>query len=83
MGCRLIDLFGCSRDRPYARIDLAGLCWLINGNRVVALSEGAAVIEKPSGTRQTYLRKPISQTEAAPVWELALYKLLTFTTIKG
>jgi hypothetical protein len=28
------DLFGCDRDRPFARIDQAGLLWLLNGDRL-------------------------------------------------
>jgi hypothetical protein len=33
------DLFGADRYRPYARIDQAGLLWLLNGDRLEALSE--------------------------------------------
>jgi hypothetical protein len=36
------DLFGCDRDRPFARVDQAGLLWLLNGDRLVALSENTA-----------------------------------------
>jgi hypothetical protein len=53
-----IDSFGCDRDRPYARLDQAGLLWLLNGNRLVALSENTATIETRTGARQTYRRKP-------------------------
>jgi hypothetical protein len=52
------DLFGCDRDRPFARIDQAGLLWLLNGNRLVALSENTATIEKCTGAWQTFRRKP-------------------------
>ena len=31
--------FGCDRDRPYARIDQAGLLWLLDGNRRGAVRE--------------------------------------------
>jgi hypothetical protein len=64
------DLFGCDRDRPYARIDQAGLLWLLNGNRLVALSENTATIESRTGTRQTYRRRP-SQLGQVLAWELA------------
>jgi hypothetical protein len=50
-------LFGCDRDRPFARIDRQGLCWLIAGNRLVDLSENAAIIETWTGARQTWWRK--------------------------
>src|ERR1044071_7786177 len=45
------DLFGCDRDRPFARIDQAGLLWLLNGKKLVALSEDAAGIETCTGER--------------------------------
>ena len=32
-------LFGYDRDRPFARIDQAGLLWLLNGDRLVMLAE--------------------------------------------
>lgn len=63
------DLFSCDRDRPFARIDQSGLLWLLNGNKLVALSEDAAGIETQTGRRNTYRRKP---TEPGRVlaWEL-------------
>ena len=64
------DLFGCDRDRPFARIDRQGLCWLIAGNRLVDLGENAAVIEIWTGARQTFHRKP-SEPGRVPAWELA------------
>jgi hypothetical protein len=52
------DLFGCDRDRPYARIDQAGLLWLLNGDKLVDLTESTATIETKPGQRQTWHRKP-------------------------
>ena len=52
------------------RIDQAGLCWLIAGNRLVDLSESAATIETWSGARQRYRRKP-SEPGRVLAWELA------------
>jgi hypothetical protein len=69
LGWSPYDLFGCDRDRPYARTDLAGLLWLLNGNRLVALSENTATIESRTGTRQTYRRKP-SELGRVLAWEL-------------
>ena len=63
------DLFGCDRDRPYTRIDAAGLLWLLNGDRLVALSANAAAIETRTGARQTYRRKP-SEPGRVLAWEL-------------
>ena len=62
------DLFGCDRDRPFARIDSAGLLWLLNGNRLVALSENTATIETCTGARQSW-RKP-SELGRVLAWEL-------------
>jgi hypothetical protein len=70
LGWRPYDLFGCDRDRPYARIDQAGLLWLLNSNRLVALSENTATIESRIGTRQTYRRRP-SEFGRVMAWELA------------
>ncbi len=64
------DLFGCDRDRPFARIDQAGLLWLLNGNKLVMLAENAATIETRTGARQTWRRKP-DEPGRALAWELA------------
>jgi hypothetical protein len=71
LGWRPYDLFGCDRDRPFARIDQAGLLWLLNGNRLMALTENTATIETRTGARQTYRRKPAEPCRAL-AWELAL-----------
>src|SRR6266404_655286 len=63
------DLFGCNRDRPFARIDQAGLLWLLNGNRLVALSENTAAIETQTGVPQTWRRKPFEPGRVL-AWEL-------------
>jgi hypothetical protein len=63
------DLFGCDCDRPFARIDCAGLLWLINGDKLVALSENAAGIETRTGERHTYWRRPSDPGRVLP-WEL-------------
>jgi hypothetical protein len=69
LGWNPFDLFGCDRDRPFARIDKAGLLWLLNGKRVVMLGEDVAVIETPTGARQTY-RRTLMQAGQVLVWEL-------------
>jgi hypothetical protein len=63
------DLFGCDRNRPFARIDQSGLLWLLNGDRVVMIAEDAATIERPGRVRQTYRRKP--REPGVLAWELA------------
>jgi hypothetical protein len=64
------DLFGCDRDRPFARIDHAGLLWLLDGDKLVALTENTATIERRTGARQTYRRKPNTPGRVL-AWELA------------
>jgi hypothetical protein len=70
LGWGPFDLFGCDRDRPLARIDQAGLLWLLNGDKLVALSENTATIETQSGARQTFRRKP-DEPGRTLAWELA------------
>jgi hypothetical protein len=69
LGWGPFDLFGCDRDRPFARIDQAGLLWLPNGNRLVALSAEAAAVETRTGERLTYRRKRI-EVGCVLAWEL-------------
>jgi hypothetical protein len=70
LGWGSFDVFGCDRDRPFARIDRAGLLWLLNGNRLIALSQNTATVETGTGTRQTWHRKPNQLSRVLP-WELA------------
>jgi hypothetical protein len=69
LGWTALDLFGCDREKPFARIDRQGLCWLIAGNRLIELSESGAIIETWTGARQTWRRKP-SEPGRVPAWEL-------------
>jgi hypothetical protein len=64
-----LDLFGCHASRPYARIDNAGLVWLLNGDRLIALTERSARIEAKSGATLTYYRKP-DETGRVLAWEV-------------
>jgi hypothetical protein len=70
LGWEAHDLFGCNRDRPFARIDQAGLLWLLNGDRLFALTENTATIETRTGARQTWRRKPTLPGRVLP-WEIA------------
>jgi len=63
------ELFGCHGDRPYARIDCAGLLWLLDGSKLVELTATTAAIERPTGTRQTWRRKPVKPSCMLP-WEI-------------
>jgi hypothetical protein len=70
LGWQPFDFFGCDRDRPFARIDQAGLLWLLNGDRLAALSENTATIERRTGARQTY-RRNRSEPGLVLAWELS------------
>jgi hypothetical protein len=63
------DLFGCDRDRPFARIDQCGLLWLLDGHSLVALSDNTATIETRTGARQTFRCKP-GEPGRVLAWEL-------------
>ena len=63
------DLFGADRDRPFARIGECGLLWLLNGDRLVALSENTATIERRAGAQHTWRRKT-SEPGRVLAWEL-------------
>jgi hypothetical protein len=69
LGWQPPDLFGCDRDRPFARIDQAGLLWLLNGDRLVALSECTATVETRTGARHSWRRQSFAPGRMLP-WEL-------------
>jgi hypothetical protein len=58
LGWGPLDLFGCDRHKPFARVDRLGLLWLLNGRTIVALTADSATIETASGGRLTYRRTP-------------------------
>ena len=57
LGWNHADLFGCDDERPFARIDRMGLIWLLNGDRLLALTADSAVIETKGGARMTFHRQ--------------------------
>jgi len=70
LGWGPLNLFGCDRERPFARIDHAGLLWLLNGDRLVDLDRHRAVIEKSTGALQGFRRRPVAVGEVVLAWEL-------------
>jgi hypothetical protein len=54
LGWTALDLFGCDRIKPYARIDRMGLLWLLHGQDLLALSADAAAISTPAGGSLTF-----------------------------
>jgi hypothetical protein len=71
LGWGPLELFGCDRVKPFARLDRAGLLWLLNGGKLIALTAATATIETIGGARQTYRRRPIEVDAVALAWELA------------
>jgi len=69
LGWSLFDLFGCHPTAPLSRFDLMGLVVLLDGNRIVAVSEHTAAIETKLGARQSF-RRSENTTDAVFVWEL-------------
>ena len=66
-----LDLFGCDRERPFARVDRLGLLWLVNGGIIVELHRDRAIMETEHGTRQSYGRRPVEVGRIVLAWELA------------
>jgi len=69
LGWTPFDLFGADPDKPFARIDKAGLLWLVSGTNVVALTKDVAIIETDRSVRLTLRR--ISDSDRVLAWELA------------
>lgn len=67
LGWSATDLFGASPIAPWPRVGMLGLIPLLNGDPVVALSAGAAVIESRSGARLSYQRH-IARDGRACLW---------------
>lgn len=70
LGWTEYDLFGTHPEKPWVRFDRMGLVPLLNGAKVVALSDIEAVIEKPSGARMTFRRCGQVPAETCLIWEL-------------
>ncbi len=68
LGWDVLALFGVSPTAPEARVDQAGLCWLLRGDKVVVLTEDAAIIELRNGVRQSFPNK--SRHGQIPLWSL-------------
>jgi hypothetical protein len=72
LGWASLALFGVDRAKPFARIDHAGLLWLVNGGRVVALTRDSASIEpRGGGAVQRFFRHAAEPGAIALAWELA------------
>ena len=63
-------MFGCDRQRPFARLDNMGLLWFVNGGTILALTADGAVIETRMGARQSYRRRLPDRGRVVLAWEL-------------
>jgi hypothetical protein len=69
LGWGPFDLFGCDRIKPFARLDRAGLLWLINGGKPLALTSDTAAISTHGGGGLTFYRRQL-ETGGVLAWEL-------------
>jgi hypothetical protein len=69
LGWGPLDLFGCDRIKPFARLDRAGLLWFIGGRKLLALTTDMAVISNSSGANLTFYRR-WHETGDFLAWEL-------------
>ena len=70
LGWGPLDLFGCNRDKPFARISQAGLLWLLEGRKLLALTADTAAIATQSGGKLTLYRRQL-ETGGVLAWELS------------
>lgn len=63
------ELLGCDCGSPIARIERTGLLWLLNGRRLVAMTDAAAVIACAAGVHQAY-RRAATQPGRVLAWEI-------------
>ena len=69
LGWGPLELFGCDRIKPFARLDRAGLLWLLDGRKLLVLTADTAVICAPSGGRLTFYRRQL-ETGGVLAWQL-------------
>jgi hypothetical protein len=63
-------LFGCNHAKPFSRINHAGLLWVLNGRKLLALGPNAATIATASGNKLTF-RKSANEPGRVLAWELS------------
>ena len=69
LGWSPLDLFGCDRIKPSVRLDRAGLLWLIDGRKLLALTADTAAIATASGSSLTF-RRCSNEPGRSLAWEL-------------
>jgi hypothetical protein len=71
LGWTPIDLFGCDRSKPFARIGRCGLLWLLDGRKLRVLTADTALINTASGSGLTFYKRPHEPGQVL-AWDLAL-----------
>jgi hypothetical protein len=69
LGWSPLELFGCNRDKPFARISQTGLLWLLEGRKLLALTADIAAIATHSGGKLTFYRQRL-EAGGVLAWEL-------------
>jgi len=69
LGWGPLDLFGCDRERPFARVDRLGLLWLLNGGTLLELHRDLAILETERGASQRYRRRPVEVGRIVLAWD--------------
>jgi hypothetical protein len=82
LGWGPLDLFGCNRDKPFARISQAGLLWLLEGRKLLALTADTAAIATQSGGKLTFYRREL-ETGGVLTWQLGSYSSLSSRRISN
>ena len=70
LGWPALNLFGVHPVKPWVRFDCMGLVPLLNGARIMALSDIEAMIEKPNRARVTFRRRAMVSDETCLLWNL-------------
>ena len=70
LGWSPLDLFGCDSTKPFARINRAGLLWLLGGRTLIALAGDAAGIATASGGYLTF-RRSMCEPGGVLAWDLS------------
>ncbi len=69
MGWTTLQLFGVDARKPDARTDTMGLCWLLQGRTVVAVTADKIAVRNRQGVVKNFYRQP-EAPGAVPLWDL-------------
>lgn len=68
LGWSTLDVFGVLPAKPVERVDGWGLLPAMGGAELVALTDTAARLRRPTGALQSFVRR--KRLDAVPVWQL-------------